>query len=132
MKLAPPTTTTSSYEEFLYSLHDPDIPGPALSPKRFSQALHIDLQTLAEQAHVHRNTMRRAPTTPSVQRYLRETLKVIKAAAAVNGNMTKALFWYRNDAIDAFGYKTAEELVGAGRTEDLLLYLSSLQAGAAG
>jgi len=47
---------------------------------RFSQAMHIDLQTLAEQAHVHRNTISRAPSSRGVQDFLREALRVIKAA----------------------------------------------------
>ena len=50
------------------------------SAKRFSQALHIDLQTLAEQAHVHRNTLSRAPSSQGVQRFFRDALKVIKSA----------------------------------------------------
>ena len=81
---------------------------------------------------MHRNTLRLAPTTSSVQRHLRESVKVIKAAYALTGDMNKALIWYRNDAIEAFGYKTAEELVGAGRTESLLAYVASLQDGVAG
>ena len=46
--------------------------------------------------------------------------------------MAKALIWYRNDGLEYFGYKTAEELVSDGRTEDVLRYMASLQAGAAG
>jgi hypothetical protein len=39
---------------------------------------------------------------------------------------------YRNDPLSAFGHKTAEELVAQGRTEDVLRYTASLEAGAAG
>jgi hypothetical protein len=31
-----------------------------------------------------------------------------------------------------FGYKTAERLVSEGRTDDLLRYVASIEAGAAG
>ncbi len=125
-------TVGATYEEFLEYLRDPDTPGPLLSPKRFSAALHIDLQTLAEQAHVHRNTISRAPGSASVQQFLRASLKVIKAGIDISGEVSRALFWYRNDPLAAFGYKTAEQLVGEGRTEDVLRYTASLEAGAAG
>ncbi len=105
---------------------------PTLSPKRFSQALHIDLQTLAGQAHVHRNTINRAPESESVQRFLREALRVLRAATDVNKNVATAIFWYRNEPLPAFAYKTAEQLVVDGRTEDVLRYVASLEAGAAG
>ena len=120
------------YDHFLEYLRDPDTPGPVLSPKRFSQALHIDLQTLAEQAHVHRNTISRAPTSQGVQRFLRDALKVIKAGTDIAGDVSRALFWYRNEPLTAFGYKTPEQLVSEGRTEDLLRYVASMEAGAAG
>lgn len=120
------------YDHFVEYLHDPETPGPVLSPKRFSQALHIDLQTLAEQAHVHRNTISRAPASQGVQRFLRDALKVIKAGTDISGDVNRALFWYRNEPLSAFEYKTAEQLVSEGRTEDLLRYVASLEAGAAG
>ena len=121
-----------SFETFLASLQDPDRPGPTVSPKRFGQALRIDLQTLAEQAGVHRNTLSRAPDSPSVQRYLREAVRVIRAATDLGGDVNKALFWYRNEPLQPFGYKTPECLVAEGRSEDLLRYVTSLEAGPTG
>jgi len=53
----------------------------------------MDLQTLAAQAHVHRNTLSRAPASESVQRVLREALLVIRAAADLSGDVDRALFW---------------------------------------
>ena len=123
---------SSTYDEFLYSLQDPEIPAPALSPALFGRALQLDFQSLADQAHVHRNTLRNAPTAPSVQRYIRDSVRVIKAAYNLSGDMSRALTWYRNDGLDAFSYKTAEQLVSDGRTDDVLRYMTSLQAGFAG
>ena len=121
-----------TFQHFLEFLHEPHTPAPVLSPKRFSQVMHIDLQTLAEQAHVHRNTISRAPGSQGVQDFLREALRIIKAATDLNGDLNKALSWYRNQPLSVFGYKTAERLVSEGRTEDLLRYLASIEAGAAG
>jgi hypothetical protein len=121
-----------TFQHFIEFLKEPDQPGPVLSPRRFSQAMHIDLQTLAEQAHVHRNTISRAPTSRGVQDFLREALRVIKAATDLNGNLGRAVFWYRNEPLSAFAYKTPERLVSEGRTEDVLRYVASLEAGPVG
>lgn len=67
-----------------------------------------------------------------VQRFLRDALRVIRAATDISGDVTKALFWYRNEPLPVFTYKTAEQLVSEGRADDVLRYVSSLEAGAAG
>ena len=130
--IAEPLAGRKTYQHFVEYLKESDTSVPALSPKRYSEAMNIDLQTLAEQAHVHRNTISRAPGSRGVQDFLREALRVIKAASDVHGELSGALFWYRNEPLSAFGYKTAERLVSEGRTEDVLRYVASLEAGAAG
>jgi len=125
-------TFNKNFEGFLNFLRDQEVGAAVLSPRRFSEVFSMDLQTLAAQAHVHRNTISRAPGSESVQRFLREALRVIRAAADLSGNVERALFWYRNEPLQPFGYKTAEQLVSDGRTEDLLRYIESLEAGAAG
>ena len=67
-----------------------------------------------------------------VQDVLREALSVIKSATDLTGDLDKALFWYRAEPLSAFGYKTAEQLVSEGRTDDVLHYVASLEGGAAG
>ena len=71
---------THGFEGFLDFLRDQEAGPAVLSPKRFSDVLSIDLQTLAGQAHVHRNTLSRAPASESVQRFMREALRVLRAA----------------------------------------------------
>lgn len=127
-----PPVLGGTFQHFVDFLRETDTPAPVLSPKRFSQAMHIDLQMLAEQAHVHRNTISRAPGSRGVQDFLREALRIIKAATDLNGDLNKALFWYRNEPLSVFGYKTAERMVSEGRTDDLLRYIASIEAGAAG
>ena len=121
-----------TYQYFVEYLRVSDSAAPVLSPKRFSLALKIDLQTLADQAHVHRNTISRAPNSRGVQEFLREALRVIKAATDLTGELNRALFWYRTEPLSTFEYKTAERLVSEGRTDDVLRYVRSLQAGVAG
>lgn len=131
-----PGHETSAYRKpfdaFLSSLRDPDVGAGVLSPKRFSEALSVDLQTLAAQAHVHRNTVTRAPTSPNLQNFLREAVRVIRAATDLCGDVDQAIFWYRNEPLQAFAYKTAEQLVSEGRADDLIGHVMSLEAGPAG
>lgn len=125
-------TFQKNFDGFMDFLRDRELGAVALSPKRFSEVFNVDLQTLAAQAHVHRNTLSRAPASESVQRFLREALRVIRAATDLSGDVEKALFWYRNEPLQPFGYKTAEQLVSEGRTDDLLRYIASLEAGSTG
>ncbi len=122
----------TTYQHFIEYFKDPDTSAPVLSPKRFSQALNIDSQMLAEQAHVHRNTISHAPDSRGVQDILREALRIIKAATDMTSDLNKALFFCRTEPLAVFGYKTAERLASEGRTDDVLRYVSSLEAGAAG
>ncbi|WP_230947992.1 DUF2384 domain-containing protein [Burkholderia territorii] len=113
-------------------MRDSESAAPIVSARRFAAALCIDMQTLARLAHVHRNTLRRLTGSESVQNYLREALRIIQAATDVSGNLESALFWYRNEPLPVFDYKTAEQLVSEGSTDDLLRYVISHEAGAAG
>jgi hypothetical protein len=65
-----------SFDEFMTSLHLADNRAPSVSARRFGETLHIDLQTLARQAHVPRNPLSRGPVSQSVQRLLRDVRRV--------------------------------------------------------
>ena len=129
---AEPPVLEGAFQHFVQFLREAKISAPMRSPKRLSQAMHFDLQALAEQAHVHSNTIIHAPGSRGIQQFLREALRVIKAATDLNGDLNKALFWYRNEPLSVFGYKKAERLVSEGWTDDLLRYVASIEAGAAG
>lgn len=105
---------------------------PIISPRMFCLALGMDVQTLAARAHVHRVTVYRAQGAEKLQAYLRDAVRVMGAAAEVNGSFQDAAFWFRNEPISAFDFKMPEQLVSEGRAEDLLRYVQSLSAGAAG
>lgn len=110
-------------------LYDEEI-SPALSPRRFSHLLGVDLQTLANQAHVHRNTIARSPKSESVQIFLRETLRVLQAASDVaEGDISRAVYWYKNLPLAVFSYKTPQTLVAEGQTENLIRYIRSQETG---
>ena len=57
---------------------------------------------------------------------------ILQAAVDLTGDTEKAQLWYRSEPLAVFGDATAEHLGAAGRANDVLRYLASLQAGAAG
>lgn len=77
------------------------------------------MQTLARLAPVHRNTIGRLPGSESVQKFLRDALRIIRTATDVPDDVPSSLFWYRNELLPTFDYKTAEQLVSEGCTDDL-------------
>lgn len=118
-----------NFERFLSYLRDKEVSAVSISPKRYGMVMHIDIQTLATKARVHRNTISRAPETETVQNFLRESIRVIRAAVDISDSIEGAIFWFKNNPIPAFDYKTAENLVSEGKTENLIKYIQSLQAG---
>ena len=102
------------------------------SPERFLKVFSMDQQTLALRAHVHRNTVRNAPESEKVQAYIRDSVKVLRAVTDMGTDMTNAIFWFKNEPLSTFNYKTAEEVVSEGKTEQLIAFLQSWEAGAQG
>lgn len=111
-----------------------DVDGRAiLSPTKFIEMMGLDVGTFARLAHVHRNTVTRAPGATSVQQHIRVNLRVLAAAlATAGGDVQRAIFWYKNEPLAPFEYKTAESLVAEGRSDDVVGLLESYQAGFTG
>lgn len=110
-----------------------DRPGsPFLSPVKVAQAFSMQLQDLADSAHVHRNTLNARPQSPKVQALLQSILRALSAATEAFGNREVALSWMRNEPVPAFRHKTALDLVREGRTEAVVSYLESVSAGFVG
>ncbi len=105
---------------------------PSISPKRFGLVFRLDMQTLAAQARVHRNTVRLAPDTEAIQSHLRESVRVTRAAADISGSIEKAIYWFKNHPLPTFDYKTPQDLVSEKRTDTLIKYIQSHQAGYTG
>ena len=127
----PATAEPITFDSFIQNLHEPS-DALSLSPQRFVEELRLDLQTLADRAKVHRNTVTRSPAAEPLQRYMREAVRVLKAATDLSGDVNKALFWFRNHPLQPFEYKTAEQLVADGKADAVVKYISMLEAGAAG
>lgn len=68
-------------------------------------------------------TQRRGLT---IQRFLRETLR---AATDVSGDVERAIFWFKNEPLREFDYKTAQTLVSEGRADAAIKYLQMTEVG---
>jgi uncharacterized protein (DUF2384 family) len=117
----------------LQFMQDIRLDGTALiSPVRFAAKLAMEQQELATFAHVHRNTISRLPTSAALQDYLRQSVRVIAAATDVRGDTEAATYWYRNQPLAPFGYKTAVQVVSEGKADEIIRYIKSVEAGAGG
>jgi len=106
---------------------------PMLSPTRYISMLGIDAKTLARIARVPVSAVSRSPDDASIQRYLRNNLRVIKAAYDVSGgDLEKSLNWFRTASLPMFGQRTPEQMVSAGQVDDVIRLIDSYRAGAAG
>jgi hypothetical protein len=103
-----------------------------IEPERFAAALNLQVQELAQLAHVHRATVSEAPTNARLQGFMREALRVLSAAFDIARDRERAIYWYRNSPIPEFQHRTAEQLVAEGKTDAVLSYLASISSGSSG
>ncbi|WP_172965406.1 DNA-binding protein [Candidatus Thiodictyon syntrophicum] len=120
----------ASFADVLESTREP-------GTSRFSAAgvadiLGLQQQELAELAGVHRNTLRTHPESPRLQSALRDLMRVVSAAAAVQPDAQRAIFLVKNEPIPEFRHKSLLQLVQEGRTEDAIGYLESISTGFVG
>ena len=101
-----------------------------ISPERVGEALHIPLAQVARLAKVHRNTLARMPESPAVQAGLGEVARIVAAAAELlDGDVARAIVWFRHQPLAGFAGRTAEELVAAGHAHAVLAHLEMLRDG---
>ena len=103
-----------------------------LSAMNVAQVLGLQYQDMADLAKVHRNTLRTHPESPRLQSALRDVMRVLSAAVAVQPDPQRAIFLIKNEPIPTFRHKTLLQLVQDGRTEDAVSYLESTSAGFVG
>ena len=118
------------FTDVLDSLREPGT--SRLSAPGIASILGVQQQDLAELAGVHRNTLRTHPESPRLQSALRDLMRVLSAATAVQPDAQRAIFLIKNEPIPAFRHKTLLQLVQEGRAEDAVGYLESISAGFVG
>ncbi len=126
-------TATIRGVELTAFLHESSGGHQILSPLKFIEMMGMDIDSFAGHAHVHRSTVIRAPAAESVQSHIRMSLQVLAAVAEASGDdLQAAIFWYRNEPLASFAYKTAESMVAGGRATEVIDLLESFQAGFVG
>lgn len=103
-----------------------------LSATNIADVLGLPYQDLAALAGVHRNTLRTHPESPRLQAALRDLMRVLSAASAIQPDTQRAVFLVKNEPIPALRHKTLLQLVQDGRVEDAIDYLESISAGFTG
>ncbi|MCY1164338.1 hypothetical protein D9M73_42150 [compost metagenome] len=127
------STTLSQHDaRFIEDLQEVGL-APMLSPTRYISLLGIDAKTLARDARVTVSALNKTPGAASIQRHLRNNLRVIKAAYDVSGgDLAKSLHWFQTEPLPMFGQRTAEQMVSAGQVDDVIRLIDFYRAGAAG
>ena len=124
---------TADYRRLAQQLWDGKNGRQILSPAKFIEMMGLDIDSFASNARVHRSTVIRAPAAESIQSHIRTRLQVLAAVAAVSGGDRQAAnFWYRNEPLAPFVYKTAESLVAGGRAADVVDLMTAYEAGFTG
>lgn len=118
------------FDGLLNYLRDETAP-TEISLKRYGTVMRMNMQAIMAHAQAHRNLARRAPHIDDVQRYLRETMQILRFATEYAGTVEKAIFWYKNSPLPLMEYKTPQTLVTEGRTEALIRYFQTIRAGMA-
>jgi len=119
-----------AFDTFLETLREPA--RPTLSPARMASALHLGVNELASLARVHRNTVTGNPESAQLQGAMRDIVRILAAAARINEDSDRTIFWFINHPIPEFDFLTPAELVRAGKVETVLRYLATLEGGATG
>ncbi|RRH81207.1 DUF2384 domain-containing protein [Variovorax beijingensis] len=92
---------------------------PILSPAKFIEMMGLDSDAFASNALVRRDTITRSPA--GIQSHIRTTLQVLAAVMGSMGDDFQAgIFWYRNEPLAVFDYKTAETLVTKRRAANVV------------
>lgn len=104
-----------------------------LSPRKVGDALELPIQSVAERAGVSRNTPTSSPQNERLQAYLREVVRVLTAAlVATSGDRARAIFWFMNEPLADFDFRTPDALVKDGKGQVVIDYIDSISGGASG
>ncbi|PZQ33035.1 MAG: DUF2384 domain-containing protein [Stenotrophomonas acidaminiphila] len=105
----------------------------AISPRLFAAQLRIDLETLADLAHVELAVILRDPESEMVQSYMRSAVGVISVLLDQSDvDIERAIDWFRHAPLIELGGATAEHYVSQGKSIAVHRYAQSLAAGATG
>lgn len=104
-----------------------------LSPRMFATQFRIDLETLADLAHVPPEVISHVPESELLQDYMHSAASVISALLECSDlDIERAIAWFRHAPLIELGGATAEQYVSQGRIAAVHAYALNLRAGATG
>ncbi|AIN61066.1 hypothetical protein [Pseudomonas soli] len=66
------------------------------------------------------------------QAFIADALEIVRALVSNGLTITRAIEWFRNEPLSSFNSRTAEMIISEGKTDQLLQFLESWQAGSQG
>ena len=119
-----------SFAHVLESLREPGT--SRLSVERVAALLELQQQYLATFAGVHLDTVRMHPELARLQAALRDMVRVLSAACAIQSDLRRAVFFIKNEPIAAFDHRTLLEATRIGQVDVVVAYLESIASGFVG
>ncbi len=98
---------------------------------RLAAKLHVTKTELASAFGLSRDAVSKSARLKgkSTQTRMRKVVEIINRVRLWAGSDTQAFAWYRSQSLPSFGDLTAEDLVKAGRAEDVRAFLSRIAVG---
>jgi hypothetical protein len=94
-----------------------------ISLARFNVTLGVDGTTLSNKMERHVHALPPLGKEEKIQGYLRDAVRVIKAAFATTGNVETTLIWFAKYPLQPLDNKMPIDLVLEGRADELVQYL---------
>ncbi len=102
---------------------------PFLSGHRLSEQLGVTQSELAKLVGVARNTLTAKSATRKVDAALSPVVRILAIAAEMAGDESRAVIWFKHQPIPGWAGKTAYDLVGDGKADQVLAYLEAVRSG---
>jgi len=101
------------------------------APRKMAAVYRTTIEEIARTAGLGKDSVQRKERVRSdkTQRRLREMAEVLNKVESRFGSALMAYAWYRSEPLPGFSGQTAMQLVRAGRAEDVLDYVDSVDAG---
>ncbi|MGV8856734.1 MAG: antitoxin Xre/MbcA/ParS toxin-binding domain-containing protein [Devosia sp.] len=102
---------------------------PFLSANRLSEQLGVTQSELAKLVGIARNTLTAKSATRKVDVALSPIVRILAMAAEMAGDENRAVIWFKHQPIPGWAGKTAYDLVGQGKSDQVLAYLEAVRSG---
>lgn len=102
---------------------------PFLSARRLSEQLGVTQSELAKLIGIARNTLTAKSATRKVDAALSPIVRILAMAAEMAGEENRAVIWFKHQPIPGWAGQTAYDLVGQGKSDQVLAYLEAVRSG---